>query len=157
MSTTTETASPFSFKSTIAELALPRGGFVSKLPPHLLQDADPQTAWIMHEMSKNTQATEFACHAVLEQNAHLRALNGKTYRNEKGLAEAKETVAALNKKAEVMEPMFKPLSQFMSLWEYAWFRYICYAAGFFFLTYALPYYVAHPVSIQTVFTKLFGP
>lgn len=140
------------FESRYPSLSIPEHGFVSSIPAHLLDGCDDQMRWLLQEVSKNTAATEFACRGVVDLSTHLRALNGKTYRNERGLGEAREILNELNEKATVMEPLFKPMSQFMSLWEYKWFRWICYLAGFFLITYVLPAYLAHPVSI----TALFG-
>jgi hypothetical protein len=145
------------FVSRYPELSLPPGGWKSTLPEHLLEGADPQTLFIMHELSKNSQATDFACRAVIEQNAHLRALNGKTYRNERGLAEIKGSVDTLTEKAAIMEPLFKPLSQFMALWEYRLFRWGCYIVGFFLLTYALPFYLQNPLSLSGLWSLFTGP
>lgn len=141
---------PPPFESRYPELSLPPGGWKSTLPDHLLEGADPQTLFIMHELSKNSQATEFACRGVVELSQHLRALNGKTYKTEKGLGEARSEVDILNDKAATMEPIFKPLNYFMNLWDYRVFRWICYASIFFFFTYLLPWYIAHPISIETL-------
>ena len=143
------------FKSSLPELKLPPGGFSSSIPEHLLKDADPQTAWLMHEISKNTAATEFACRAAVTHNDHLRTLNGRTSKSEEGIKAVKADIEVLTDKAKTMEPLFKPISQFMNLWEYRWFRWICYAALLLFFSYLLPYYIQHPISIDTLF-KLFG-
>lgn len=100
--------------------------------------------------------TEFAIHAVVEQNNHLRALNGKTFKNERAAAETKEELKALTAKADLMEPLFKPLSLVMRMWEYKAFRYATYLLIFFFFTYLLPYYLTHPISLQGLWTLLFG-
>lgn len=148
--------SPPPYKSSIADLSLPKEGFKSNLPPHLLEGCDEQTKWLLNEVSKNTAMTEFAIHAVIEQNSHLKMLNGKTFKNEKGLAEAREKLDSLDNKATVMEPLFKPLSQFMGLWEYKMFRWGVYIVAFFLLTYVLPYYLTHPISLPGLWTLLFG-
>lgn len=145
------------FESRVPELKIPEHGFQSTLPQHLLEGADPQTIWLLNEISKNTQATEFACRGVVELSLHLRALNGKTYKNESSNAVLKDKVEVLEAQALAVAPFYKPLAQFAALWEYRAFRYLVYAAAVFFFSYLLPYYILHPLSIETVINKLFGP
>lgn len=83
------------YQSQYPELKLPDGGFRSTLPEHLLNGADDQMSWIMHEISRNSAATEFACRGAVDLSNHLRALNGKTNRNAVGLDEARAEIAAL--------------------------------------------------------------
>ena len=144
------------FKSSYPPLKVPDGGWKSAIPEHLLADADPATKWIMEEMSKNSQAIEWACHGLVDTNEQVRKTNGRLLKAEAELTEAKGSVVTLNEKATVMEPLFKPLSQFMSLWDYKWFRVICYIALFFFFTYALPFYLQHPISLDSLFSLLTG-
>lgn len=152
----TDSNAPFP-KSPYPPLTLPEGGFKSNLPEHLLADADPATRWIMEQLSKNTQAVEWACHGLTETHAQVRLTNGRLLKAEASIKDDEAKLDVLNEKASVMEPIFKPLSQFMGLWDYTWFRYICYAALFLFFTYLLPYYVAHPFSIETVFNHFLSP
>lgn len=144
------------YHSTIPDLSLPEGGWKSSIPPHLLTNADPQIAWIMEEISKNTQATEFACRAVVAQNAHLKALNGKTFRNEQAALVLEHEVEQLKSQAKTIEPLVKPLDQFVSLWGYRVFRWGFYISVFFFFTYLLPFYLQNPFSIGQFF-KFFFP
>jgi hypothetical protein len=144
------------FHSTIAELTLPVGGFVSTIPPHLLDGCDDQMRWLLSEVSKNTAATEFSCHGLVEANRHLRMLNGRTSKNERGLAAERMEIETLNEKAATMDPFFRPLSQFLTLWEYTWFKWLCGITAFFLFTYVLPWYLAHPISIEVIFNKWFG-
>lgn len=83
------------YVSPLLELKLPEQGFVSSIPPSLLKDCEPQMAWLMHEVSKNTAATEFACRGAVELSSHLRTLNGKTYRSERGIEDLRAEVAQL--------------------------------------------------------------
>lgn len=148
---TSDTSPPF--ESRYPELSLPEHGFQSTLPAHLLEGADEQTRYIMNEISRNSAATEFACRAAVDQSRHLRALNGKTFKNERGLAEARQHLDDLMEKAQIVEPLIKPVNQFMSLWEYRAFRWMVYITIFFFFTYLLPYYLQHPFDLS----HFFGP
>lgn len=151
MSSSSPSPEPSQYQSSIPELSLPIDGWKSNIPPHLLDGADPQLAWIMQEISKNTQATEFACRAVVAQNQHLKALNGKTFRNEKSATILSEKVEKLEDIAEKLSPFAKPMMQFAGLWEYRVFRWVFYAALFFFFTYILPYYITHPFDLSQFF------
>jgi len=144
------------YQSAIPDLNMPVDGWKSNIPPHLLDGADPQLVWIMEELSKHTQATEFACRGVVAQNQHLKALNGKTFKNEKNLALLTEQVKSLETVSETLSPFARPIMQFAGLWEYRAFRYTFYAAVFFFFTYLLPYYIAHPFDISQ-FIKIIFP
>ena len=145
------------YKSSIPAITVPPDGWKSNIPEHLLTGAEPQLSWIMHEISKNTQATEFACHGVAQLSEYLRELNGKTARTIENVAKQRDQLDELNKKAKTMEPFFKPVSQFAALWEYRVFRWVFYAAIFFFFTYLLPYYLRHPLGIDTLVKALFAP
>ena len=144
------------YQSRYPELKLPEEGWKSNLPEHLLEGADKQTAWIMNEISKNTQATEFACRGVVEQNNHLRALNGKTFKNERALAEATTEIGTLKAQAAALLPFVRPVKMFFSLWEYRAFRWVIYAGLFFVLTYIYPYYVTHPLDLGAVIARFLG-
>jgi len=98
------------FVSQYPELKIPEEGFVSSLPKHLLEGADEQTKWIMNEISRNSAATEFACHGAVELSSHLRALNGKTFRNEKGLQGVRDDMADLKKEVIVLQDQMKSVS-----------------------------------------------
>lgn len=152
MPTSTESTPPF--KSAYPPLERPN--FQPSVPGFLLEGASEQDRYIIEQLSLVNQYAQWAVTTEMSTHEQVLKTNGRLLRAEKGLDEAKEKLEALNKKAEVMEPLFKPLSQFMGLWDYKWFRWICYIAGFFLFTYALPYYLKHPVSIETLFTKLFG-
>lgn len=127
------------FESRYPELSLPPGGWKSTLPEHLLEGADSQTLFIMTELSKASQANDFACHGVVELSKHLRALNGKTYRNEKAVGDAQADLDTLKDQAKVVTPFIKPLSMFASLWEYTAFRWVFFAGCAFFLLVLYPW------------------
>ena len=145
---THSTQSPY--QSRYPELKIPEDGFKSTIPAHLLEGCNPQMQWLLQEVSKNTQATEFACKAVVEQNNHLRALNGKTYRNEKDIADTRVELGLLSQQTAGFAPLIKPVKMFASLWEYRVFRWTIYAGLFFILTYLYPYYVTHPFDLGSV-------
>ncbi len=98
------------FESQYPELKIPSDGWKSNIPAHLLASADDQMKWLMQEMSKNTQATEFACKGVVDLSRHLRTLNGKTYRNEKGVSDLAADVETLKAAARAAAPLVNTLS-----------------------------------------------
>lgn len=151
---TRSTSTPY--QSRYPELKMPEDGFKSSIPAHLLEGCTPQMKWLLEEVSKNTQATEFACKAVVEQNNHLRALNGKTFKNEKAIAEANEVIEGLVVQTNTFTPFLKPVKMFATLWEYRLFRWTIYAGLFFVLTYLYPYYVTHPIDLGAVISRLLG-
>lgn len=127
------------FESRYPELTLPPGGFKSTIPAYLLDGADDQQRWIMEEISRNSAATEFACRGAVEVSQHLRALNGKTYKNEKAVGEAREELENLKGQAKVMSPFLKPLSMFTALWDYTLFKWFFIGGIIFFLFVLYPY------------------
>lgn len=155
MSTPEQESTP-PFESRYPELSIPEHGFVSTIPPHLLEGVDEQTRWLLSEISRNTQATEFACRGVVDLSRHLRTLNGKTYKNESGLGQLTEKVKEIDEQAKLIIPLSQPVAQFINLWGYRGFRWAFYAATFFFFTYLLPYYLAHPFSLETLFNRVLG-
>ena len=144
------------FKPSVPELTLPAEGFLSKIPDHLLDETDPATKWIMEEISKNTQVTEFTLHATLKHNEYLRQLNGRVGTNEGAIAKIKNEVKELIDEAEAMSTFRKVVLALSKLWEYRFFRWTVYAAAFFFFTYLLPWYVDNPPSIGKVLEALLG-
>lgn len=142
MPTPDPSASPF--ESRYPELSLPPGGFKSTIPAYLLDGADDQQRWIMEEISRNSAATEFACRGAVELSQHLRALNGKTYKTEKGLAETKADVDGLKASAAVVSPFLKPVSQFAALWEIRAFKWVFVAGMAMFVGILYPLYLQHP-------------
>lgn len=135
---------PYYHKSTLPEITLPEGGFKSTIPEHLLANETPATQWIMKELSKNSQATEFACQAAEVHNHHLRALNGKTYKNEKVAEEVRAELIALKEQNVVLTPVSKAFGSFTYLWENKAFKVI-FILGIFVIAGVLyPWYVSAP-------------
>lgn len=52
--------------------------------------------WLMTEMSKNSQATDFACKGAVDLSNHLRLLNGRTFRNERTAATNRDNIETIN-------------------------------------------------------------
>ncbi len=127
------------FESRYPELKLPEYGFQSSIPSHLLDGCDDQTRWLMTEISKNTAATEFACRGVVDLSNHLRTLNGKTYRNEKAVGEAIQSIEDLQNQAKVMTPFLGPITMFAKLWDYTLFKWFFVGGIAFFLLVLYPY------------------
>lgn len=144
------------FESKFPELNVPKDGWHSNIPPSLLDGADDQMRWLMDEMSKNTQATQFAGQGVSDISRHLRELNGRTGKNERATADIKESVESLKSQAKAVAPFIKPVMQFASLWEFRPFRWVFYTATFFFFTYLLPWYIKNPLDISHLITLIFG-
>ena len=127
------------FESRFPELKFPEEGWKSTIPSHLLEGCDDQTKWLLEEISKNTQATNFACHAVVDVSKHLRTLNGRTYKSEKAVFEAKQEVETLKGQAKAVTPFLKPISMFAALWEYSVFRIFFIGGALFFLFVLYPW------------------
>ncbi len=132
-----QTVTPF--ESRYPELKIPDNGFQSTIPAHLLEGCDDQMRWLMEEISKNTQATEFACRGAVELSQHLRALNGKTYRNEKAVGEASQAIEDLQTQAAAVGPFLKPISMFANLWSYTLFKWFFVGGILFFLFIIYPW------------------
>jgi hypothetical protein len=151
-----DSSQPPFHKSSYPELKVP-AKWESSIPEHLLADTDPATRWIMEELSKNTKAIEWACHGLVDTNTQVRNTNGRLLKAEADIRRDKDSLTALVAKADLMEPLFKPLSLFMRLWDYKWFRILCYFAGLFILMVVVPWYIQHPLSIDAVWSFFFGP
>jgi hypothetical protein len=82
-------------QSDYPELSLPEGGWKSNIPEHLLKDAKPADRWLMEEMSKNTQATDFSCRAAVEGNGLIRKTNGRLKGAEAQIVDLRTEVAQL--------------------------------------------------------------
>jgi hypothetical protein len=91
-------------------ISLPPGGFRSNLPEHLLKDASPADRWLMEEMSKNTQATEFSCRAAVDTNAQVRHTNGRVKSAEAKVADLQADVAALKTQMAAVNPLVSTVS-----------------------------------------------
>lgn len=108
MSDTTSNQS--TFESQYPELHIPEGGWKSNIPEHLLENASKSDIWLMEEMSKNSQATDFACRGAVDLSRHLRTLNGKTYKTEKATSDLADDVKLLKAQMELVNPMAKTFS-----------------------------------------------
>lgn len=87
------------------ELRLPVDGWKSAIPPALLINVEPEMVWLMQEMSKNTQATEWSGQAVLEVHGYVRNTNGKANRAERDILLLKEEVATLKAQLASVTPI----------------------------------------------------
>lgn len=93
--------------SDYPELTLPPGGFVSKVPAPMLDGATPVDRWMMDEMSRNTQATEFCMRAAVEANALIRQTNGRLKVAEAQLADHEDDIAATKTDVGVIGVQFR--------------------------------------------------
>lgn len=144
------------YKSSLPEISLPSGGWKSNIPNHLLEDTDPATRWLMEEVSKNTQATEFACQAAVLHNNHLRALNGQVYKSKEKIAVLEEGQHKLDKQADDASSFFKALASFSKLWEYRIFRWVFILGLITIAGYIYPYYLVHQPDLFTFIVRLLG-
>lgn len=97
--------------------------------------------WLMNEMSKNTQATDFACRGVEKISDHLRELNGKVSKSAAKIEESKVEIQDLKDKADVVSPFLKPISMFASLWEYSAFKWFFVGGLVFFVGILYPIFL----------------
>ena len=97
-------------QSQYPEIRLPEGGWQSSIPPHLLDNADPQMSWLMQEMSKNTQATEFCSRAAVDTNGQVRKTNGRLKSAEAKVIELQSDVAALKLQMAKIDPIANTFS-----------------------------------------------
>ncbi len=130
------------FESRFPELKLPEHGWESNIPDHLLIDTDPQMEWLLKEISKNTQATNFSCQAVVDISKHLRTLNGRVAKGEQAMIEAKEGLNDLNEQAKSVSPFLKPISMFAALWEYSIFKWVFVSGLIFFVAVLYPIFLS---------------
>lgn len=96
--------------SDYPELKLPPDGWKSNIPAHLLDSADPEMKWLMQEMSKNTQATEWNGRAALDTNVHVRKTNGRLKSAEQSVIDLKADVETLKANARAVAPIVSTLS-----------------------------------------------
>lgn len=129
-------------KTTLPILTLPPEGFVSQLPAHLLPN-DPNMRWLMEEMSKNSQATEFSCRGVIELSQHMRVLNGRTAKAEASLTETKADLAALKARIEPVGGLVKGIGYFAYLWAFLPFRVLFSLGVLAVVLVGYPYYLSH--------------
>ncbi len=110
-------------KSDYPELRLPEGGWKSNIPSHLLTDCEPQMAWLMQEMSKNTQATEWNSHASIEISQNVRKTNGRLKGAERNIIDLQADIKEMKSQMRAMKPIIGPLSTIRVVFSYkiAWF------------------------------------
>ncbi len=130
--------------------------FSPNIPPYLVDGMSDQDRFIVENLSVMSQYAKWSVETQMMVHEQVRATNGRLLRVEAETNRAREELDNLNEKAETMEPFFKPLNQFVNLWDYRLFRYGCYIVAFFLLTYALPWYLKNPLDLGTFLSALFG-
>lgn len=130
---------PNRFESKFPELKIPEHGWESTIPKHLLENCDPQMEYLLNEVSKNTQATNFACQGVHKISNHLRELNGRVHKSATKIERSEEEIETLKNQAKAVSPFLKPISMLASLWEYPIFKYFFVGGVLFFLFVLYPY------------------
>lgn len=110
-------------KSDYPELQLPPDGWKSNIPEHLLANCDPQTLWLMQEMSRNTQATEWNSHAAIGIDSNVRKTNGRLKGAERNIIGLQEEMKEMKIQMRAMKPIIGPLSTIRVVFSYkiAWF------------------------------------
>lgn len=81
--------------SDYPDISLPPGGFKPKIPTGLLANASDIDKWLIEEMSKNTQATEFACNAAISINQNVQKTNGRLKGAEAHIVDLRTEIAQL--------------------------------------------------------------
>lgn len=142
------------FKSAYPPLIRP--DFKPSVPTFLLEGASEQDKYIIEQLSLVNQYAQWSVTTEMQTHEQVLKTNGRLIKAEKELEQTRAQLSELAERAAIMEPLFKPLSQFMGLWDYRLFRYGCYIVLFFLITYALPYYLTHPISLSSLWTLLFG-
>ena len=136
------------FRSSIPELALPPEGFQSNIPAHLLASSTPEDVWLMEEMSKNTQATTFVLHAVLDTNKQVRTTNGRLLRAEDDVKSLRSAVAALQEDMEKVKPVTRIIA---GTWRFVSRKPVAIMLGlalFYLAFYVYPYLLKEdPISL----------
>lgn len=97
-------------ESDYPEISLPIGGFKSNIPEYLLHESDPQMKWLMEEMSKNTQATNFGVTAAIDTNTQVRKTNGRLKMAEKNITDLKQDVIILKGQMDNINPLAASIS-----------------------------------------------
>lgn len=101
-------------QSDYPELSLPEGGWKSSIPEHLLKDAKPADRWLMEEMSKNSQATDFCSRAAVESNGLIRRTNGRLKGAEARIIDLTNEVAQLKADNLVLKAQILALAPIVS-------------------------------------------
>ncbi len=108
--------------SDYPELVIPPDGWKSNIPEHLLRDASAADRWLMEEMSKNTQATEFCVHAAVNTNDQVRRTNGRLKGAERNIIGLQQDLQEMKVQMRAMKPIIGPLSTIRVVFSYkiAW-------------------------------------
>lgn len=97
-------------QSDYPELKLPPDGWKSNIPPSLLTNVEPQMVWLMEQMSKNTQATEWTSHAAMDTNQQVRKTNGRLKGAESTIISLQADVEALKAEMKTVSPITTALN-----------------------------------------------
>lgn len=149
-----ESQPPFESKSSYPPLEKPE--FRPNVPAFLLEGASEQDRYIIEQLSLVNQYAQWAVTTELSTHEQVLKTNGRLIRAEKDIKEAKEDLNSLKSQAKAAAPFVKPIMQFAALWEFRPFRWMFYAATFFFFTYLLPWYLKDPWSLTKVFDAMVG-
>lgn len=101
---------PEESQSDYPQLKLPQDGWKSNIPEHLLTNAEPEIAWLMQEMSKNTQATEWNSRAALDTNNQVRKTNGRLKNAEHKVEVMEAEIISLKSQMAVVNPIVNTIS-----------------------------------------------
>lgn len=121
--------------SDYPELTIPPGGFKSNIPEHLFKDDDPQMRWLMEEMSKNTQATEFCVRALIDTNAQVRKTNGRLKSAEQKIINLQEDAEVLKKQMISINPVISTVNSITFLFTNKAFLVFFFMSILFLLGY----------------------
>jgi hypothetical protein len=121
--------------SDYPELTIPVGGFKSNIPEHLFKDDDPQMRWLMEEMSKNTQATEFCVRAAVDTNAQVRKTNGRLKGAEQKIIDSQADIEILKKQMLSISPVINTVNSMTFLFTNKAFLVFFFMSILFLLGY----------------------
>jgi hypothetical protein len=85
--------------------------FSSRVPEHLLEGETPAMKYLITELSKNTQATEFLLQKREESGVILEGISQKLDYTNGAIAEAKREIYDLQKKSKKHEEISEDLNQ----------------------------------------------
>lgn len=88
--------------------------FSSSIPEHLLTNETPAMQFLMNELSKNTQATEYLLKRREESGEILDAISKKLDYTNGSIAEAKRDIYDLQEKSKKQEEISKDLNQIVA-------------------------------------------
>lgn len=89
--------------------------FESNIPPALLETASPTEKWLMEEMSKNTQATEWLLHKREEDSKKLDELDKKLSFTNGKIANAIIQINSLEQDKKVKEESWTEINKIISI------------------------------------------